>query len=204
MKSLSKKRGFTLIELLVVVSIISLLGSVVLASLTTARKRANDSARLQTVHQIDNAIQLYITEHGYAPTLGGLCGSSEAENLNGATVFNCVAKSNAVSSQPAYVQSTAAWNTLKSELSKYIPAIKSENCGASCPNNLGYVYVAPAAVGFSCLNQGCSALDSSYQVYTTLEQNRTQSGFSTISQLGTFYNPTYQQQGGGNDGGGSY
>jgi len=40
-------RGFTLIELLVVISIIGLLSSVVMSSVNTARKRADDTQRNQ-------------------------------------------------------------------------------------------------------------------------------------------------------------
>ncbi|MDB5259606.1 MAG: hypothetical protein JWO73_814 [Candidatus Taylorbacteria bacterium] len=196
MKIPSENRGFTLVELLVVISIMSLLTSVVLASLTTARRKANDAARLQTVHQIDNAIQLYVTETGKAPTLGGTCPSSTL--LSGASVFGCVAKSN-----PSYgdaasdAASAAAWSKLKLDLKKYIPTIKEESCGTNCANGLGYVYVSPAAVYFRCnTTGGCdpeAVTDSSYQVFTTLEQraSRPQSGFSTFSQLGTFYTPTY-------------
>lgn len=44
MKTFSKNGGFTLVELLVVISIIGLMSSIVLASLTTARTRAGDTA----------------------------------------------------------------------------------------------------------------------------------------------------------------
>jgi prepilin-type N-terminal cleavage/methylation domain-containing protein len=53
------KKGFTLIELLVVISIISLLSSVVLASLNGTRAKARDARRMSDALQIRNALNLY-------------------------------------------------------------------------------------------------------------------------------------------------
>jgi len=61
------KKGFTLIELLVVIAIISLLSSVVLASLNSAREKARDSKRIQDLAQIKNALELYRADNGYYP-----------------------------------------------------------------------------------------------------------------------------------------
>jgi len=52
-----KNRGFTLIELLVVVAIISLLSSVVLASLNSARAKGRDAAIKTSVLQLRTLIQ---------------------------------------------------------------------------------------------------------------------------------------------------
>jgi general secretion pathway protein G len=62
-----KGGGFTLIELLVVVAIISLLSSVVLASLNTARAKARDTRRLSDMRQIQNALELYYDKYGAYP-----------------------------------------------------------------------------------------------------------------------------------------
>lgn len=64
------KRGFTLIELLVVIAIIGVLSSVVLASLNTARTRANDAKIRTEVKQIQTAILLYYDRFGYFPASG--------------------------------------------------------------------------------------------------------------------------------------
>jgi type II secretion system protein G len=65
-----KKSGFTLIELLVVVSIIGLLASIILASLSGARAKARDSARVQSLVQLRTALEFYRNKHGEYPQTG--------------------------------------------------------------------------------------------------------------------------------------
>lgn len=65
------EKGFTLIELLVVIAIIGVLASVVLASLTAARDRANNAKRRADLVQIRNALQLFYQDNGAYPNTGG-------------------------------------------------------------------------------------------------------------------------------------
>jgi len=60
--------GFTLVELLVVISIISLLSSVVLASLNSARAKARDARKQQDFRQISLALQLYYDKYNRMPS----------------------------------------------------------------------------------------------------------------------------------------
>ncbi|MEK7099414.1 MAG: type II secretion system protein [Patescibacteria group bacterium] len=62
-----KKAGFTLIELLVVISIISLLSSVVLTSVNSARVKARDTRRIADLGQIRLALELYFDANGQYP-----------------------------------------------------------------------------------------------------------------------------------------
>jgi len=62
-----KSYGFTLIELLVVISVIGLLSSVLLASLSVARKKAQTAAAFQDLKEIQKALELYYDKHGYYP-----------------------------------------------------------------------------------------------------------------------------------------
>ena len=87
-----KKSGFTLIELLVVISIISILSSVVMASLNTARTKARDVKRRAELKQVQIGLQLYyVTNNGTYPVTGpgvwwGNCtdfGSHETSGANG-------------------------------------------------------------------------------------------------------------------------
>lgn len=61
------KRGFTLIELIMVVAIISLIASIVLSSLSKAREKGNDTARIQSLHEVQSALQLFFTDNGFYP-----------------------------------------------------------------------------------------------------------------------------------------
>jgi prepilin-type N-terminal cleavage/methylation domain-containing protein len=72
---MNMKKGFTLIELLVVISIISLLSSVVLASVATARMKARDAKRLLDMKQVMLALDLYYDANGRYP---------DSDDVNGA------------------------------------------------------------------------------------------------------------------------
>ncbi|MFA6430543.1 MAG: prepilin-type N-terminal cleavage/methylation domain-containing protein [Candidatus Paceibacterota bacterium] len=65
-----RQKGFTLIELLVVISIIGLLSTVVLASLTSARKKAEAAKFVAEMKQLKTAFELYRNDNGGYP--GGL------------------------------------------------------------------------------------------------------------------------------------
>lgn len=64
------KRGFTLIELLVVIAIISILASVVLANLGSARQKGRDGKRVSDLKQIQLALELYYDTNSQYPTNG--------------------------------------------------------------------------------------------------------------------------------------
>ena len=68
---MKKNRGFTLIELLVVISIIGLLASIVLASLSTAKSKAQDARRIEEVHGLKVALELYSVANGSYPPNNG-------------------------------------------------------------------------------------------------------------------------------------
>ena len=95
--------GFTLIELLVVITIIGLLASIVLVSLSTARKKARDVKRLSDIKQIQLALEMYYDSSGEYPRYDG--GGSVA--CFGAWAI----------SHPSYIN---CWNDLSSRLSPYL------------------------------------------------------------------------------------
>lgn len=82
-----KSKGFTLIELLVVISIISLLSSVVLASLNSARVKARDAYRKQEIQQLVKAFTLYMDTRGSIP-ISNECGSVRIGEVHGLCVNN--------------------------------------------------------------------------------------------------------------------
>lgn len=65
---MKRQKGFTLAELLVVMSIISLLSSVILSSLGSARVKARDGQRVQALAEMKKALALYYYDNGKYPT----------------------------------------------------------------------------------------------------------------------------------------
>lgn len=69
-------RAFTLIEILVAIAIIGVLSAVVLASVNTARAKANNAKRLSDLHQIRTALELYVSANGSYPVQLGWRGTT--------------------------------------------------------------------------------------------------------------------------------
>lgn len=88
---ISRKKGFTLIELLVVISIISLLSSIVLASLNTARSKARDAVRLSDLKTLQKVVELYNLDNGSYPSTGrqwwGNCSSFGSHGATGSNAY---------------------------------------------------------------------------------------------------------------------
>lgn len=67
--ALYQERAFTLVELLVVIVIIGILGSVITASLGSARKQARDAKRVADVKNIAQALEEYYADKGGYPVV---------------------------------------------------------------------------------------------------------------------------------------
>ncbi len=182
------KRGFTLIELLVVISIISLLSSIVLAGVSTARAKGRDGKRYEEVHQIDLAIQLYIANNGHAPYIQNHNCSAES---NGGSTYNegCYAISNSGATDPAKF----AWDKFVLDIQPYMAKVPDDPCGTNCGSGasvLGYKYVAPSNMKYMCAQTSCGLsdgqLDQSYQMYAPLETQSIKTGTATF---GSFFVP---------------
>lgn len=81
-------KGFTLIELLVVVAIIGILSSVVLSSLNSARIKARDAKRVEDLHNIQEALELYYNNKGSYP-VGGAGSDRSCWTLQQTADLNC-------------------------------------------------------------------------------------------------------------------
>lgn len=78
----NKTRGFTLIELMVVIAIISLLSSVVLASIKTAREKAQIIKTVGEMKSLQNALELYRNQFGtYPGSTGSIYADDESQNV---------------------------------------------------------------------------------------------------------------------------
>lgn len=151
-KKNKQNKGFTLIELLVVVAIIGILASVVLASLNSARVKARDVKRMSDIRQIENALQLYITDKGHAPDLEMNCSNPLVANSN------CHA-----------VSSDTSWAILEAELAPYISSLPTDPCVTDCAAYF-YEYQAPSYLYYLGEPLEDPLLSTSYQIYAeTLE-----------------------------------
>ncbi|KKQ61740.1 MAG: hypothetical protein US81_C0004G0008 [Parcubacteria group bacterium GW2011_GWE2_38_18] len=70
----NNKKGFTLIELLVVISIIGFLAVLALVAVTTVRRGARDSLRVNAISAMRKSLELYANDNdGNYPSSAGEC-----------------------------------------------------------------------------------------------------------------------------------
>jgi prepilin-type N-terminal cleavage/methylation domain-containing protein len=105
-----KNKGFTLIELLVVISIISLLSSIVLASVASARVKARDAVTVQNIKQLTLAMELYYNDYGFYPGA-----------LN--TFYNCDVTNNFYCDYNSGFNPGDGFNQLEQALSPYFKSL---------------------------------------------------------------------------------
>jgi len=75
----SMKKSFTLIELLVVIAIIGVLAALVIPNLTQARAKARDAKRTEDLRALQNALELYYSDHNSYPS--GEIGSNSQDGF---------------------------------------------------------------------------------------------------------------------------
>jgi prepilin-type N-terminal cleavage/methylation domain-containing protein len=63
----TKLKGFTLIELIVVIAVIGLLATIILGALSMAKKKGDDTSRVNALQEIRSALHLFNADKGYYP-----------------------------------------------------------------------------------------------------------------------------------------
>lgn len=78
------KAGFTLLEILVVITIIGLLVVILMSFVNESRAKVRDASRIQTMRELQKAIDVYYDKNGFYPPLTGT-----TDAVSGSTLVTC-------------------------------------------------------------------------------------------------------------------
>ncbi|KKS95609.1 hypothetical protein A3B05_02910 [Candidatus Giovannonibacteria bacterium RIFCSPLOWO2_01_FULL_43_160] len=131
-----RPKGFTLIELLVIISMISLLASIVLAFLQSARMKARDTKRIVALEQIEKAVNLYVITNNNYPLANTT--NKYAWSLSGGTVYYAGSLSN--DNRASSGGEIRFWADLEQELAQYIPKLPVDPINSVTPDYQDYAY----------------------------------------------------------------
>jgi len=133
-----KNVGFTLIEILVVVSIISLLSSVVFASISSVRATARDTQRYSDLTQLKFALELYREVKGWYPVtlVGGTPIKDRNPNYAGGEFYSVCY----YAQQPSPKGTSGSGGYIPNLAPNYIDILPTDPQG--CNAYKGYIYVS--------------------------------------------------------------
>ncbi len=137
---IKRKKGFTLIELLVVVSLISLLASVILVSLTTAKNRAREAKIKSEIQTIKLVLERYNSDHGGYPNPTG-----SADNMYCIGATDCIFIDNLITTPfPPLDESIAKQKSNLAAAVEIFPSFTQNVSFFDGENreNKGYIYLA--------------------------------------------------------------
>lgn len=81
LSKVNKNKAFTLLEILIVIAIIGLLMSIILASLSSARKKSRDVKRISDLRQIQNVLEIFYDTENQYPRVSLLTGGLPSTRL---------------------------------------------------------------------------------------------------------------------------
>jgi prepilin-type N-terminal cleavage/methylation domain-containing protein len=141
-----KKRGFTLIELLVVIAIIGMLASIVLVSMSGARKKARDANRQAMIRQINTAMEMCYDDANCGPGPEKYPTWAAGTVLDGKTIDS--------DGTPTYLtipnDSIRDYTVATSSEQAYCIYIQLESGGYACASNKGTAVTTTAPTANNC------------------------------------------------------